>query len=576
MAEVTMTITPMQRFWRLLQPDQREITNIYIYAIFNGLVNLSLPLGIQAIINLIQGGQISTSWVVLVLFVILGVAITGVLQIFQLRITENLQQKIFTRAAFEFAYRIPQVRLEAIYRHHAPELMNRFFDTIPVQKGLSKILIDFSTATLQVVFGLLLLSFYHPFFVVFGFVLLLLVLAIFRFTAQRGLKTSLLESKHKYEVAHWLEELARTNATFKLAGKTDMALHRTDKHVGDYLQARESHFRVLIQQYSLMVIFKVLVATGLLAIGGILVMEQQMNIGQFVGAEIIILLVMASVEKLVLSMETIYDVLTALEKIGQVTDIELEKNEGVDLVSLSADRGLELDLESVHFTYPDHQKKTLDGLDLSIKHCERVLITGANGSGKSTLLHILAGLYDVQEGVISYNGLPKGNLDLGALYSIIGDCLAQEQIFNGTVLENIAVGRPAATFENVQWAVEQIGLEAFIRQLPNGYETMLNPEGKGLPQSTIQKLLLARSIAAKPRLLLLNNALQSLDVSERKKITDFLTDRKNKWTLVAVSADPYLAKQSDKIVILEKGKIAKVGTYGEVRSARDFNLKNYA
>ena len=160
------TISPIQRFWRLLQPDKREISNVYVYAIFNGLVNLSLPLGIQAIINLIQGGQISTAWGVLVLFVIMGVAITGVLQILQLRITENLQQKIFTRAAFEFAYRLPRIRLEALYNHYAPELINRFFDTMSVQKGLSKILLDFSTASLQVIFGaafaLLLPSLLYP------------------------------------------------------------------------------------------------------------------------------------------------------------------------------------------------------------------------------------------------------------------------------------------------------------------------------------------------------------------------------------------------------------------------------
>lgn len=201
-------ITPLQRFWRLLKPDKKEITNIYVYAIFSGLVNLSLPLGIQAIINLIQGGQISTSWIVLVVIVIAGIAITGILQIFQLRITENLQQKVFVRAAFEFAYRIPRIKLESLYRHHAPELMNRFFDTVSVQKGLPKILIDFSTATLQVIFGLLLLSFYHPFFILFSLFLVLLVFTIFRVTAQKGLSTSLDESKQKYKMAYWLGRIS--------------------------------------------------------------------------------------------------------------------------------------------------------------------------------------------------------------------------------------------------------------------------------------------------------------------------------------------------------------------------------
>ncbi|MGB0175674.1 MAG: ABC transporter transmembrane domain-containing protein, partial [Owenweeksia sp.] len=241
-------LTPMQRFWRLLKPDAKEIRNIYVYSAFNGLIYLSLPLGIQAIVNLIQGGQISTSWVILVCFVVLGIALMGILQIFQMRITENLQQKIFTRAAFEFTFRIPHIRMEVLYRHYAPELMNRFFDVMTVQKGLSKILIDFSTAGLHVLFGLLLLSLYHPFFILFSVALVLLISVILRYTGKRGLKASLNESKYKYQLAHWLEELARASSTFKLAGQTDLPMQRTNNFAENYLESRESHFKVLIRQ----------------------------------------------------------------------------------------------------------------------------------------------------------------------------------------------------------------------------------------------------------------------------------------------------------------------------------------
>ncbi len=566
MPEPNNTLSPTKRFWRLLKPDQKEVTNIYVYAIFNGLVNLSLPLGIQAIINLIQGGRMSTSWVILVIFVIAGVAATGILQIAQLRITENLQQKIFTRAAFEFAFRMPRIKMEALYKHYAPELMNRFFDTLSVQKGLSKILIDFSTASLQVIFGLILLSFYHPFFIAFSVVLVFLVYVIFRFTAKKGLESSLLESKYKYQVAHWLEELARTNTTFKLAGKTDLPLARTNEHTGDYLGAREKHFKVLVQQYSMMVVFKVLVAAGLLVMGGLLVMEQQMNIGQFVAAEIIILLIMGSVEKLIVAMETIYDVLTSLEKVGQVTDLQLETSDGIDITETEATEGLSINFEDVHFTYPDHKVRTINGVSLKIDAGERVFLTGSNESGKSTLLFLMAGLYDVQEGSIAFDGLAKGNLKLDALRSVIGDFLADEQVFQGTVLENITLGRKAVTFENVRWAVQNIGLEHFITQLPYGYDTMLQPEGKQLPKSAAQKILLARSIADKPRLLLLRDALQHIDTKDGKEIMDFLTKPEHPWTLVTVSSDLRFAKCCSKIIVMDKGKVVSTGTYKELES----------
>ena len=569
-------LTTTQRFWRLLKPDRKEITNVYVYSIFNGLINLSLPLGIQAIINLIQGGRVSTSWIILVMFVVLGVAITGVLQIYQLRITENLQQKIFSRSAFEFAYRIPKIRMEALYRHYAPELMNRFFDTISVQKGLSKILIDFSSAALQVTFGLILLSLYHPFFILFGLVLVMLVYAIFRFTGKRGLQTSLEESKFKYKVAHWLEELARTHTTFKLAGKSDLPLQHTDKHVGDYLQARESHFKVLVQQYSLMVVFKVLVATGLLAIGGILVMNQQMNIGQFVAAEIIILMVMASVEKLILSLETIYDVLTSLEKIGQVTDLELEATHGTDLGLHSQNAGLEVQMDTVSFTYPGAQKKTLNEFSIHIREGEKWLISGPNGSGKSTLLFVLAGLYRVQEGSLMYNGISKASLHPDSLRSVIGDCLSQELLFEGTLLDNIAMGKEEVTFDDVKWAVRHLRLEKFISSLPEGYDTMLDPQGKRFPRSVIQKLLLARAIADKPKLLLLEDVFEHIEETERREIFDFLTSSENAWTMVAVSSDPYIASRCDTIGLIQDGQMIRTGTYDEMKSIVNFKTKGHA
>ncbi|MFT4660241.1 MAG: ABC-type bacteriocin/lantibiotic exporter with double-glycine peptidase domain [Patiriisocius sp.] len=550
----SISLTPTQRFWRLLKPDQKEITNVYIYSIFNGLVSLSLPLGIQAIVNLIQGGQVSTSWIVLVGIVVVGVALSGLFQIYQLKITEQLQQKIFTRAAFEFAFRMPRIKMSALYNHYAPELMNRFFDIVSVQKGLSKILIDFSSASIQVIFGLILLSFYHPFFILFSLLLISVIYIIMRISIPNGLKTSLEESKYKYAVVHWLEEVARVSTTFKLAGDSPLPMSRTNEHVEDYLDARNSHFSILLRHYSLLVFFKILVATGLLAIGGILVIEQHMNIGQFVAAEIIILLVMSSVEKLIMSIETIYDVLTSLEKIGQVTDLELENSDGIKISGNTEWQGLRLELMQVSFVYPDYAKQILDDLNLSVAESERILITGENGSGKSTLLQIVAGLYSPISGNIAYDGSPIGSLNINDLQSVIGDCLSQEKLFQGSVLENITMGREDATPTNVLWAISNLGLESFIKTLDKGIDTSVGPHGRKLPMSVQQKLILARSIVDRPRLLLLEDALEHVDTLERRRIIDFLFDKRNPWTIISVSNSEYMSEKADRVLILSEGK----------------------
>jgi len=561
MSNKTRTLSPVKRFWMLLKPDAREIKNVYIYSIVNGLVNLSLPVGIQAIINLIQGGQISTSWIVLVVFVITGIIISGILQISQLKITEHLQQKIFVRAAFEFTYRIPKIRLESLYKYYAPELMNRFFDVMSVQKGLSKILIDFSTASIQVIFGLILLSLYHPFFIVFSFILVILIYTIFKLTGKMGLKTSLEESKYKYNLAHWLQELARTNVTFKMAGTTNLALEKTEKETSKYISARESHFKILVQQYMLMVGFKVLVAAGLLLIGGVLVMEQQMNIGQFVAAEIIILLILGSVEKLILSLEVLYDVLTSLEKIGQVTDLELDEQTGVCLSKESTDGGLKVEFDKVIFHYPGQNKLILNEFSLRIEKGERLMISGDNDSGKATLIALIAGTYSPSSGYIGYNDFPQLNLNLTDLRNIMGECLTSELLFEGTILENISMGRERATFENVQWAVKNLGLEKIIQELPNGYETKIFPQGQLFSKSVVNKFLLARSIADKPKLLIIKDMFTFLSPKEKERIISFLTDRSNEWTFVLVSKDSTIAMKMDKIAFLSSGKLDRIGNY---------------
>jgi ABC-type bacteriocin/lantibiotic exporter with double-glycine peptidase domain len=545
---------PLRRFWLLLKPDKREIQNIYVYAIFNGLINLSLPIGIQAIINLIQGGQVSTSWIVLVLFVILGVILSGIMQVSQLRITESLQQKIFTRAAFEFAFRIPRIKMEELYRHYAPELMNRFFDVVSVQKGLSKILIDFSSASIQVVFGLILLSIYHPFFIVFSLILIILIYLIFKFTAREGLRTSLAESHHKYKIAHRLEELARTFISFKLAGRTQLPMEMINASSEKYIDAREDHFAVLIKQYGLMIGFKVMVAAGLLVIGSILVMEQQMNIGQFVAAEIIIILVLSSVEKLILSLENIYDVLTSLEKIGQVTDLELESDSGLEVNETTSGKGMSIEVKDLTFAYPGSPVNVLNGISFEIKAGESLMITGSNNSGKSTLLYLLSGLYKPKSGYIAFGGIPMGNFNPEALRSYIGDCLMDEFLFEGSLLENISMGRTRASFENVQWAINSLGLTDFVKNLPEGYMTKINPQGQQFSKGVIDKLLLARAIADKPKILIIKDAFSFFDTIERQRILKFLTSKENGWTLIIATSNPDIGIELEKTLDLERLK----------------------
>ena len=567
MASIEPSLTPLRRFFRLIKGDRKEIYYIYIYAIFAGLINLTLPLGIQAILNFIQGGAISASWWVLILAVTVGTLFAGLLAIMQMTVSETLQRRIFTRVSFDFAERLPNLHTEGIRNQYVPELINRFFDTLTLQKGLPKILIDLSTAIMQIVFGLLLLSFYHPLFIFFGFILLLFLFIIFRFTSPLGMKTSLKESKHKYEVAYWLEEIGRTLHTFKLAGKSDLPLSKTDKYVSNYLDAKQQHFRILLFQYASIVTFKTLITLILLSLGSWLVITNQINLGQFIAAELVVILIINSSEKLISTMDTVYDVLTALDKIGSVADLPLDKVKGIDFQEINTGKGISLNLENVSYAFDKQLKPAVDGLNLDVKSGEKICIVGYNGSGKTTLIQIISCFLNDFEGSILYNGIPRRNLNQRSLRSFIGDYSSQEDIFKGTLRENIALGYPHIKFEDIVKVADAVGLSSFIRHLPDGFDTMLLPAGKTLPRHIVVKIILARSIVSKPELLAIEELLANLDYPDRIKIADLLTDKNQKWTLVVVTDDPLLAMRCDRVLIMKDGKIIEEGTFAQIQKS---------
>ena len=540
------------RFYGLLKLERKDILQVFYYALFAGVLSLSLPLGVQSIVNLIQGAQISSSWIILVALVTLGVVFAGILQVMQMRIIETLQQRIFTRASFELSYRFPKINMRELRNHYPPELANRFFDTLSIQKGLSKILIDVPTALIQIFFALSLLSFYHPFFILFGIALLSLMYFVFKITVRRGLETSLVESKQKYKVAHWIQEIARSVVSFKLSGNTNLALNKNDELVSDYLDAREDHFRVIKVQYIKMIAFKVIVTSGLLIIGGVLVLNQQMNIGQFVASEIIILLVIASVEKLIVSLETLYDILTSTEKLGEVVDMEIEPQEGK---TPDFSKAMHLELNEVGYRVKDRDLPILTDIQISIPQKEVVLIKGASGSGKSSLLRLLAGVNLPTQGSIFVNQDNLKAIQLTHYRLHLGMSLADEVPFEGTLRENLTFGNPTISATQIREITSIVGLNGFIKSQPLGLDTIIYPEGKRLSSTDTKKILLARAILKQPRVLLLEDPLDDLTPQETKQIIDYLCLPEHPWSIVVVSNNPYWEEKCHQTLTLAEGKI---------------------
>jgi len=500
---------------------------------------------------------------VLITLVILGVLLSGGLQVVQISLVEFLQRRIFTKASLEFAFRIPRIRMESIQGNYAPELVNRFFDIITIQKGLPKLLIDLSSAVIQILFGLLLISLYHPFFVFFGLILLTSLVMIFYVTGPRGLTSSIEESKYKYKVAHWLEELARALHSFKLAGSTDLPLRKTDYNVNNYLKNRKVHFRVLVTQFSFIVLFKALITGGLLIMGTLLVVDRQITLGQFVASEIVIILILNAVEKIIMYMDVVYDLLTAVDKVAQVTDIPIEKTGGFDFPS-GHTGGFSVRTKNLNYRYAASGYNALKGIDLDIKPGEIVCITGAGNSGKTTLMNILTGMYSDYDGVVTINNYSLHDLDITHMRDQVAKNISQEDLFDGTLLENITLGKTSTTVHDAIQALEQVGLSDVINALPKGMETHILSGGKGLTKTMIHKLILARCLAKKPKLLVLNDFFITLAKPDKMALLGCITSPQRNCTVIIVSKDPMIMSACDRVIVMEDGLIRTEGTMEEL------------
>ncbi len=542
------------KLFKLIHLEKKEVGELYFFAVIAGLIQLSLPLGIQAIIGLLFGGALSASLVVLISFVVAGVLLSGMIQVMQMRVTESIQQRLFTRLTFAYAYRIPRIDLLSVDDYYLPELVNRFFDTASLQKGLSKLLLDIPGASIQILFGLMLLSFYHPIFIVFGVFLLLIICLIFYFSSHKGFTTSMEESDYKYQVAHWLEELARAIKTFKFAQEHQLHLKKTDQLNVGYLTARTAHFKVLIFQYRALIAFKVIITAAMLIMGTLLFLNQQINLGQFIAAEIIIIAVLISVEKLIISLETVYDVLTSIEKLDKVLQ-KPQDNQSFDKPGLATElpAALSLSLRQLSFSF-NNNKPVIHQLSVDFAAGEKICINGKSGSGKTTLLRILAGLYSGYTGQFIVNGLPFQHIPVKLWRSRIGVFFAREELFNGSLWENLTMGNDELSLAAVVEICELVGLLHFIEMHENGYQTLLYPQGQKLSGNVVQKILLARCLLMKPGLLLMENGWQDIEQEFRTPIINRLIQDKS-FTLIAISDLDEFTKACDRVISLDKGAI---------------------
>jgi ABC-type bacteriocin/lantibiotic exporter with double-glycine peptidase domain len=566
-------LTPFKRLVNMLRLERRDIYSIYVYAILIGTISLALPLGIQAIIGFVQGGVYFSSIYILIGLVILALILSGVMQVMQLTIVEYLQERLFIKSAFEYTYRITHIKTEALRNFYPPELMNRFFDIITVQKTLPKILIDVTAAVIQIIFGLLLLSAYHPLFIGFALITVLIIFLVIRIYGKRLLDTNIVKSKYKFKIAYWLQDMARMVSVFKIAGGQNFPLQKMEYLIGNYLKYRQKYFRYLLILFYNAVFFKVLVVGGLLVLGTYLVVNLQITIGQFVASEIIIVLVVSSVEKVTLSFDSIFDLLTAVDKLGQISDLPLENHKGVLRHLDNSKQGIGLELKGLRYKFEDNPDYVLNNINLKVNPSEKIAVSGMNGSGKETFLKVLAGILGNYQGLITYDGISMRDIQQEHFFKYVKKNQTVDAIFDGTILENISLNRIELTGTKIQNVLNGLQLTESIGKLKEGLQTQLLSGGRQFSDSFKTKLILARCLLLQPRLLILSNCFDSFSQTELAAIIAFIFSSEKSTTVIIETKKESIMQLCDKVILMDKGQIIQEGKYEVLKTNPAF--QNY-
>lgn len=552
MADDSAPRTPASRVWDIVRLEKRDLWIAVIYSALIGLLSLIVPVATQLLVNTVAFGALLQPVVVLTLVVFAALGFAGALTALRAWVVEIIQRRFFVQVGSGLVGRLLRVNAESFDRHYGPELVNRFFEVVTVQKSGALLLIDGLSLFMQTVLGMLLLAVYHPWLLAFDLVLIVVILFVLFVGGRGAVPTAIGESKAKYAVVAWLEELAQHLVAFRSPSGSEYAVRRADALFAKYVDYRRQHFRILVRQKIGFLTLQALASAALLGVGGWLVIERQLTLGQLVAAELVVTAIVSGLAKYAKYLETYYDLVAAMDKLGHLEDIELEKH-GRETLN-SAGRGVAYSLKEVSYGYPG-RAPVFSGLSWDIPAGQHIGLTGGSGHGKTTLLELLFGLRTPDSGVIEIDGLDHRDVDLRSLRSRVALVRANE-IFHGTVEDNLKLGSADANTSEIRKALAAMGILDDVAALPHGLQSELATGGRPLSAGQAVRLVLARAILARPRLLLLDECLDQIDDAiERDLLLDVLFDPAAPWTVLAATEDDSVLRRCDRVHAVEHGQV---------------------
>ena len=558
-SEGSAHLPPFERLRRLAALEQSDVTVVVIYAVGIGLVSLAVPIAAQSLVNTVAFTALVQPIVVLSVLVLVGLFAAGLLRTLQYKVVETLQQRFFVRTTHDAVQRLTQADIANFRDVGAPEMMNRFFDVPIIQKAAASLLLDTLSVVLQGAVSLLLLAFYHPALLAFDIVLIALIAFTLLGLGRDGVPTAIKESKAKYATAAWLEEMAGALRSFKSEESAAFAFQQADNLARRYVETRRKHFKVLLRQTIASYTLQAVATAALLGLGGSLVINGQLTLGQLVAAELVVTGVLASVAKFGKYLETYYDICASLDKVGHIVDLSSERAGGIVLTPST--EPARLSLEGVTFAYDD-RSETLRDVSFELGAGTSLAILGSEASGKSTLVDVLYGLRAPSHGQVLLDGADVRTLALKSLRRNVV-LVGSGEIFDGTVLENLLLGREQVEGVGVSEALTLVALSEDIAELPQGTLTRLGHAGSRLSSTQAARLAIARGILCEPRLLIIDETLDGLATETVERILRGLTSKHGATSVLVFTSREEVARAVGAFVRLDRGTTSRVVTPSE-------------
>ncbi len=540
--------SPLARLRYLIDLEQEDIKTLVAYGVGIGLMSLATPVAVQALVNTISFGALFQPLVVLTLILLVLVGFSNLLAALQFYVVDILQRRLFVRLLGQSASNLQNVAYPVHDKQHLPELTNRFLDVVTLQKTASVLLLETLGYFLQTVIGMILLAFYHPLLLAFDLFLIAAIAFILFVLGKGGTATAIQQSKAKYAALAWLEAIAASPVLGK--SNQDFLTAQTDRIAYEYLETSAQHFRVLARQNAGALLLHTLANTLLLGMGGWMVIERQLSLGQLIAAELVVNAMIYGLTRLGKTLDNFYELLASTDKLNYLLELPQEAADGNNPVVNEHPFRVEVSNVSLPQN-PDHDR--ILGINLQLARGESLVVT--DGADKGSLFDALYGLRIPVTGYICLDGQDLRDLHLGKLRDSIA-LVRTPEILELTVLDNIRLGRKM-DLEAVRKALAKVSLLNDIVALPDGLNTPLCVNGKPLTYEQCLRLTLARAIAAKPKLLLLDHVIDRIDSRFVNDIVENLTAVDAPWTLLLTSRNPYVIARCSRQAKIENGLLVE-------------------